>query len=150
MLGGAIGVRQLCVGNIADQRVDKRELRLALYRRRALGADQLLGDELVKAQEDVRLLPAADGGDGARPEARPTTAASASSALRSGASRSRRAAISALMDAGVGSLGAGLESDSAAAALKQAAVLEEAHEFLGEQGVAAAPLEQCGLQGNGK
>ena len=151
VLGGAVGARELRVGDVADQGVHEEELGLAFDRGAALGAHELLGDQLVEALEDLgaaRAPPTAATAPAQK--VRPTTAASASSALRSGLSRSRRAAMSAPIESGSGTSASWLERDPAAAALEQAAVLEQAHELLGEERVAAAALEDQGLEVGGQ
>ena len=54
--------------------------------------------------------------------------------------------MSAPIESGMGSSAPGLERDLAPTALEQVAVLEQAHELLGEERVAAAALEESGLQ----
>ena len=55
--------------------------------------------------------------------------------------------MSAPIESGSGTSAPCLERDPAAAALEQAAVLEQAHELLGEERVAAAALEDAGPAG---
>jgi len=68
VLAGALRAWDLGVGDVADEAVPERELRLALDRREARGTDQLPAPELVQPIPDAAVVEAADGGDRTGPE----------------------------------------------------------------------------------
>ena len=68
VLGGAVGPRELLVGDVADQGVHEEELGLALHGGAAHWTHKLLGDQFDDALVYARRLTATDRNDGAHPE----------------------------------------------------------------------------------
>ena len=100
VLLGVRAARELSVGDVAEQHVPERVLRVAANRRAALAPDEV--PSLQRAQETVDVW----GGDACRrcdtpqPEHLPCTAASCSSSFSGRGSASSRAAITPCTDSG--------------------------------------------------
>ena len=154
--------RDLGVGDVPDQGVPEHVLVLVLDRGGPRPLDELLALQLGQAGLD-RPAAVAVACPAGRPvpvpvpsmaatapgqNTRPITAASWTSALTSGVSASRRAAISPWTVSGTGMSGAAATSPSTDQL--EAVVGQQPRELLGVQRVAGGPLQQQGLDPDGQ
>ena len=132
--GGTGGTRNLPVADVPDQQVPEAVFPLARHRTRPGERTSSLRASSCSASSTSRGSRSPISTSAPAQKSLPMTAASCSRLLRSGASVSRRAAISACTDSG--------QLDILDRPGEQVAVGEQTHELLRVQGVAARPLEQ--------
>ena len=100
VLGGAVGARELGVGDVADEGVTKGELALAGYGGLTLAPHHVAPGKIVKPTLRRLAITVIQGRDGTGPEHLADHGGVGQQLLRSGGSSSRRAASSDCRDSG--------------------------------------------------
>ena len=145
MLVDAPRARDLPVGDVADERVQERVLRLAGDRGAALAADELLPLERVERLVELELHAAADRGQPGGPEDLADHGGVLDELLLGGRERVEARGDHPLHRLGQRQLALGVELPPVRAVDEEAAILEHPHVLLRVERVAAGPRQHARL-----